>query len=221
MKSQIFVQLPLVMGFYPTAMYLGMRFLEVPFPSLSIIAVQQFYFMFWEDTFHYFVHRAMHWGPLYKHIHKIHHEYQAPFGLTAEYAHTAEVLVLGQGFFIGPMTWCLMLNNGVFDAVFGAGAKDTYALHVLSMMVWMCVRLILTVDDHSGFDFPWSLHNWLPVWGGADFHDYHHMAFLGNYSSTFRHWDWIFGTDKGYKKWVAKKKADQAVALKKEGKKIQ
>jgi methylsterol monooxygenase len=30
------------------------------------------------------------------------------------------------------------------------------------------------------------------------------MAFVGNYSSTFRHWDWIFGTDKGYNSWKAK-----------------
>ncbi|KAJ3413931.1 C-4 sterol methyl oxidase [Chytridiales sp. JEL 0842] len=202
-RSQLFVQLPMVTFFYPTAMAVGMRFLDVPFPTLTTLFLQQLYFVFCEDTFHYFVHRAMHWGPLYKHIHKIHHEYQAPFGLTAEYAHTLEVLVLGQGFFIGPMTWSLATKG------------TPNALHVLSVMIWMCVRLILTIDDHSGFDFPWSLHHYLPFWGGADFHDYHHMAFIGNYSSTFRHWDWIFGTDKGYKAWVAKRKAAKADAAKK------
>ncbi|KAJ3102808.1 C-4 sterol methyl oxidase [Phlyctochytrium planicorne] len=197
LKSQVFVQLPMMFSFHPTAIFLGMNFLTVPFPSLWTIAAQNLYFMFMEDTYHYFTHRAMHWGPLYKHIHKLHHEYQAPFGLTAEYAHTLEVLVLGLGFFIGPLSW----------AVATAGTPN--ALHVVSMAVWLAVRLITTVDDHSGYDFPWSIHHWIPLWGGADFHDYHHMAFIGNYSSTFRHWDWIFGTDAGYRQYSAKLRAQR------------
>jgi methylsterol monooxygenase len=32
--------------------------------------------------------RAMHaYTPLYKRVHKLHHEFSAPFGLAAEYAH--------------------------------------------------------------------------------------------------------------------------------------
>ncbi|KAJ3327105.1 C-4 sterol methyl oxidase [Blyttiomyces sp. JEL0837] len=203
LKSQIFVQLPMLVSFHPIALFVGMNFLQVPFPSITTILLQQFYFMLMEDTYHYWTHRAMHWGPLYKHIHKLHHEFQAPFGLTAEYAHTLEVLVLGLGFFIGPLSW----------AVFFKGGPE--ALHVISMAIWLAVRLITTVDDHSGYDFPWSIHHWIPIWGGADFHDYHHMAFIGNYSSTFRHWDWICGTDSGYKahcqKLRAARKAKKAV----------
>ena len=33
---------------------------------------------------------------------------------------------------------------------------------------------------------------------GAKFHDFHHMNFNGNYSSTFTWWDKIFGTDLQY-----------------------
>ncbi|KAL0436805.1 UNVERIFIED_CONTAM: Tropinone reductase, chloroplastic [Sesamum radiatum] len=42
----------------------------------------------------------------------------------------------------------------------------------------------------------------------ADFHDYHHRLLYtksGNYSSTFVYMDWIFGTDKGYRKLKALK----------------
>ena len=34
----------------------------------------------------------MHDKRLYKYVHKIHHSYQSPFGMTAEYAHPIETL---------------------------------------------------------------------------------------------------------------------------------
>ena len=80
----------------------------------------------------------MHWGPLYKHIHKIHHKFAAPFGICAEYAHPLETLILGLGFFIGPLVWTMYRG-----------------MHVFTMAVWLAVRLIQTVDAHSGYDFPW------------------------------------------------------------------
>jgi methylsterol monooxygenase len=33
---------------------------------------------------------------------------------------------------------------------------------------------------------------------GAEYHDFHHMAFTGNYASTFIVWDRVFGTDVKY-----------------------
>ena len=45
-----------------------------------------------EDTWHYFLHRALHDKRIYKHIHKVHHHFQAPFGMVAEYAHPAETM---------------------------------------------------------------------------------------------------------------------------------
>ncbi|KAJ3034017.1 C-4 sterol methyl oxidase [Rhizophlyctis rosea] len=184
-QSQLTIQLPMMMGFHPAATLLGMKFLEVPFPTLSTIALSCLFCMIAEDTYHYFAHRLLHYGSLYKNIHKLHHEYSAPFGLAAEYAHPIEVLFTGMGFFVGP---AILLLCGV-------------DMHVMTMAAWLAVRLVTVVDVHSGYDFPWSIRNVLPFWGGSDFHDYHHMAFVGNYSSTFRWWDWIFGTDAGYNNW--------------------
>ena len=36
---------------------------------------------------------------------------------------------------------------------------------------------------------------------GAEFHDHHHMAFMGNYGTSFRWCDWLFGTDNYYQAW--------------------
>ena len=95
--SHFTVELPQIWSFHPICEYLGLTTHEVPFPSWTKMLWQIALFFVFEDAFHYWAHRAMHYGPLYKHIHKIHHEYVAPFGLAAEYAHPLEVLILGLG----------------------------------------------------------------------------------------------------------------------------
>jgi methylsterol monooxygenase len=130
----------------------------------------------------------LHWGPFYKHIHKLHHTYSAPFGIAAEYAHPLETIFLGLGFFVGPLAWCIFSDE----------------MHVFTMAVWLAARLIQTVDAHSGYDFPWSLRHIIPFWAGSEFHDYHHRAFVGNYASSFRWWDDLFGTSKAFYQWKEK-----------------
>lgn len=80
------------------------------------------------------------------------------------------------------------------------------------------------VDAHSGYDFPWSLQNWFPLWAGAEHvrtrpflacqawdqsltfssphlqHDYHHQSFQDCYSSSLRWLDTLLGTDQKYHK---------------------
>jgi len=188
------VELPLIWLFHPTAESLGMKTYHVPFPSLKTMGPQIFFFFFFEDFFHFCAHQALHTGPLYKHIHKIHHKYSAPFGLAAEYAHPAEVFILGAGTILGPLIYCFFTQN----------------LHIVSVYLWITLRLFQAIDAHSGYDFPWSLHNIIPFWSGAEHHDFHHMAFTNNYSTSFRWWDRIFGTDDKYREYRARVKAAKA-----------
>ena len=53
--------------------------------------------------------------------------------MEAEYAHPLETLILGTGFFIGIMLLC-----------------D----HVILLWAWVTIRLIETIDAHSGYDIP-------------------------------------------------------------------
>ncbi|KAL7009280.1 C-4 sterol methyl oxidase [Cystobasidiomycetes sp. EMM_F5] len=141
------VELPQIWGFGPICEYFGMLTHHVPFPSWKAMTAQILLFFVFEDAFHYWAHRALHWGPLYKHIHKLHHSFSAfvafPFGLATEYAHPLEVLILGTGTVGGPMLYTY-LSGGNF--------------HIITM-----------------------------------------EAFTGCYSTSFRWWDHMFGTDKGYK----------------------
>ncbi|KAJ1950365.1 C-4 sterol methyl oxidase, partial [Linderina pennispora] len=112
----------------------------------------------------------------------VHHEFSAPFGMAAEYAHPLETIIFGQGTIGSPVLYCNFVGS----------------VHSVTMFAWIALRLFQAIDAHSGYDFPWSLHNFMPFWAGADHHDYHHMAFVNNFSSSFRWWDTIFGTDSRY-----------------------
>ncbi|KAL2112881.1 hypothetical protein VUR80DRAFT_6160 [Thermomyces stellatus] len=176
--SHFTVELPQIWFFHPIATYAGMEY-GVPFPSLSKIIFQVCVFFVMEDTWHYWSHRALHYGPLYKSIHKLHHYYSAPFGLAAEYASPIEVMILGIGTVGSPALWCYFTGD----------------LHLVTMYIWIVARLFQAIDAHSGYDFPWSLRHFLPFWAGADHHDVHHEKFIGNYASSFRWWDKLLDTE--------------------------
>ncbi|RPB23126.1 putative C-4 methyl sterol oxidase Erg25 [Terfezia boudieri ATCC MYA-4762] len=176
--SHFTVELPQIWLFHPMCKYFGMS-TDVPFPAWTTIAYQVAIFFVLEDAWHYWFHRLFHWGPFYKYIHKIHHTYSAPFGLAAEYASPIEVMMLGFGTVGIPIVWCAMTGN----------------LHVLTMYIWIVLRLFQAIDAHSGYEFPWSLHHFLPFWAGAEHHDVHHEKFVGNFASSFRWWDYMLDTE--------------------------
>ncbi|KAJ2666486.1 C-4 sterol methyl oxidase [Coemansia sp. RSA 1199] len=186
--SQIFVQLPMMMFFLPAAKMIGFE-CSAPFPAWLRVAFQVSVFFVIEDFYHYWAHRLFHYGIFYKRIHKVHHEYTAPFGIAAEYAHPLETAILGQGTIAGPLFFNYFIEQ----------------VHITTMLIWIAARLWQTVEAHCGYDFPWSASHWLPFWAGASHHDYHHMAFVDNFASTFRWWDRIFGTDNRYQAYEARR----------------
>jgi len=134
---------------------------------------KMFFCLMIEDTWHYFVHRLLHWKAIYGYVHKIHHTFHAPFGIVAEYAHPIETIVLGIGFFIPMLLLC-----------------D----HLLFMFIWFLVRMVQTHEAHCGYELPFNPLYLIPFYGGAKAHDLHHKTFECNYSSTFTYWDRLFGT---------------------------
>ncbi|KAF1813052.1 putative C-4 methyl sterol oxidase Erg25 [Eremomyces bilateralis CBS 781.70] len=177
--SHFTVELPQIWLFHPIAHYFGLQ-TTVPFPPVWKMVYQIALFFFMEDTWHYWTHRFLHSSPfLYKNIHKLHHQYSAPFGLAAEYASPIEVMSLAFGTVGCPI-------------IFASFTRD---LHLMTMYLFVVLRLMQAIDAHSGYEFPWSLHHFFPVWAGADHHDMHHEKFIGNYASSFRWWDYIMDTE--------------------------
>ncbi|KAH7238635.1 fatty acid hydroxylase superfamily-domain-containing protein [Fusarium tricinctum] len=178
--SHFTAELPQIWFFHPIATYFGLDY-GVPFPPVWKMALQIAVCFVMEDAWHYWFHRALHYGPLYKAIHKMHHTYSAPFGLAAEYASPIETALLGIG-----VVGCPLVVLAI-----------TGELHLITMYTWIVLRLFQAIDSHSGYDFPWSLRHFLPIWAGAHHHDLHHEKFIGNYASSFTWWDYCLDTEAG------------------------
>lgn len=180
MSMFFFVVGPLQLVSFPSIQMVGIR-TGLPLPSgWEIIAQLVVYFMV-EDYTNYWIHRFLHckWG--YEKIHRVHHEYTAPIGFAAPYAHWAEILILGIPSFLGP-----------------AMAPG----HMITFWLWIALRQIEAIETHSGYDFPWSFTKYIPFYGGADYHDYHHYVgeqSQSNFASVFTYCDFLYGTDKGYR----------------------
>jgi len=151
--------------------------LLLPIPSWYTIAWQVLFCQFMEDITFYFVHRTLHAVPyLYKNFHKTHHEFISPFAWTAAYAHPIDFIF---GNILQVAAGPLILN-----------------CHPLVLWLWVILRVWYTLDVHCGYSFPWGLERWIGfVYAGPAHHDNHHKSFNGNYSSTLRYLDQIFGTE--------------------------
>ena len=138
-------------------------------------------FLLIEDAMFYWFHRLMHTPFLYKHFHKFHHNYHKPVAIAVEYFHPLESVV---PIFTGP----ILLK-----------------CHVVTLWVWVVLRIWEGVDGHCGYDFWFVPFRYFPFRPGANVHDYHHSHNVGNYGSFFVFWDWICETDLSYVDYQAKK----------------
>jgi len=138
------------------------------------------------DAMFYWSHRFMHHPKLYKHCHKIHHEYHTPIALGCAHHHFVEGLVQAFNWFI-PISVAGWLNKG------------NGGLHESTLFYYNCFRWAETIDAHCGYELPFSPFKILPFCGGARGHDFHHREFNGNYGATI-FWDRVCGTDKDFLK---------------------
>ncbi|XP_074572864.1 very-long-chain aldehyde decarbonylase GL1-10-like [Curcuma longa] len=165
---------------YPVVKFVGMR-TGLPLPSFWEVALQLLVYFLVEDYLNYWIHRLLHtkWG--YEKIHCVHHEFTAPSGYAALYNHWADVVLSGTGCFVGPAF---------------------VPCHMIVFWLWISLRELEAIETHSGYDFPWTPTKFVPFYGGAEYHDYHHYVggkSQSNFGTVFTYCDYIYGTDKGYR----------------------
>jgi sterol desaturase/sphingolipid hydroxylase (fatty acid hydroxylase superfamily) len=128
-------------------------------------------FILLEDTIFYWAHRLLHTRWLFRHVHVRHHRFRHVRGFVAEYAHPLESAINFVAFFIGPI-----LLGSPFSIV----------------AIWIVVRMLETVEAHSGFAFS----------GSSSRHSFHHLhAQRGCYGSFVSPWEIALGTDRQWREW--------------------
>lgn len=119
-----------------------------------------------EEVGFYYSHRLFHHPRIYRFIHKIHHEWTAPIGIVAIYAHPLEHAVSNLGpIILGPL-------------IMGS--------HIATAWMWFCLALMTTINTHSGYH--------LPLMPSPEAHDFHHLKFTQNYG-VLGVLDRLHGTD--------------------------
>ena len=122
------------------------------------------------DFLFYWSHRLLHHTSIYKYIHKVHHNFHTPVGVSCAHEHIVEGII--------------QLFNWYLPIGFAGYLNGKEGLHSSTLFLYNAFRWLETVDAHSGYEFPWSPFHLLPIFGGARMHDFHHRAFDGNYGAT-------------------------------------
>eukprot|EP00750_Incisomonas_marina_P011507 INCI16382.7.p1 GENE.INCI16382.7~~INCI16382.7.p1 ORF type:complete len:365 (-),score=36.99 INCI16382.7:505-1599(-) len=99
------------------------------------------------DAAYFAWHKIHHMSvQLYGFVHSFHHQYASPFSLTTQYIHPCELLAVGGYTMLLPI--CL-------------------GLHPLTELVWLVLSVQLSIDAHTGFEWPFGLENFIPFYGGT------------------------------------------------------
>jgi sterol desaturase/sphingolipid hydroxylase (fatty acid hydroxylase superfamily) len=135
------------------------------------------------DFFHYWSHRLVHQGLLYRMTHKKHHKYRNPVTIITYYQDPIDLLLTNSI----PTLLALMLLPVV----------TLFQYHLL-----LVYKEFIEISGHSGKRLrPTSSFSqciWLPRFFDIQLytedHDLHHSANNCNYSKRFNLWDKMFGT---------------------------
>lgn len=155
--------------------------------GLWYLPVSVLIYLFAQDTWFYWTHRAMHhWPRLFKLAHKVHHDSKPPTAWTAMSFHPLESI---SGAIVIPVLVFLV------------------PIHLAMLGVVLTVATLMGVINHLGWEiFPRRfVHS--PFGAGvitASHHERHHEDYRCNYGLYFRFWDRLCGTDRGLSRRFAK-----------------
>ncbi len=167
----IFIILPLFMCIY---IYLDLcphNLDTSTIPSGFQIFLECIFCALCDDFYIYFAHRLLHASLFYGPIHKLHHTYKTSPSFSAEFAHPLE-------FSIGNL-----MSSSFGSMILGKN------MHYSSYLSWVIYIAWESHEIHSGYEFPISMFDIVPMTNPAEFHLYHHAEVRGNYGGMFFFWD--------------------------------
>lgn len=140
--------------------------------GFSLIAL-----IFIHDTWFYWTHRLMHWRPLFRTMHAVHHRSHSPTPWAAFAFHPTEAI-----------THTLMIPLLLL----------VMPLHVGIIALWLIYMTVMNVGGHLGFEIlpRWFVRNPVTAWHNTSVHhDMHHQHFRYNFGLYYNIWDRLMGTN--------------------------
>ncbi|KAL3880303.1 hypothetical protein ACJMK2_032551 [Sinanodonta woodiana] len=168
--NQTVLGIPFVYIAFHIMKWRGCTFRAEDLPTFHWTLFELIIFSLVEEIFFYYSHRMLHHRLIYKHIHKVHHEWTAPIGVISIYAHPVEHVFSN---LIPPALGPIFMGS-----------------HLASAWMWFCIALLSTTVAHCGYHFPL-----LP---SPEAHDYHHFKFNQNYG-VLGVLDRLHGTDNQFR----------------------
>ncbi|KAL4444717.1 hypothetical protein ABPG74_015925 [Tetrahymena malaccensis] len=147
--------------------------------------------LFFHDFCFYWSHRFFHQKFIYPYIHKIHHQYYQNVCIAGQYFHPLEFVIT------------ILLPTFMMVKYLGSD------LHFSTLCMWIFVMGVNAVEEHSGYDFPWSPFNLSDYNVSAQFHDFHHSHNVGTFGAQFNFYDKLFKTDKEFKQFMESQQTKQ------------
>ncbi|WP_265571365.1 sterol desaturase family protein [Sphingomicrobium nitratireducens] len=168
-----------------TKIYTDWDAMPLWWPPVSVLV-----YLALHDTWFYWTHRAMHWPPLFKRVHAVHHASRPPTAWAAMSFHPWEAV-----------TGAVVIPALVF----------LVPIHAAMLLLVLTVMTVMGVTNHMGWElFPRGLVHGLFGRGliTASHHELHHQKYRCNYGLYFRFWDHLCGTDRGLGEFQAPRRRD-------------
>ena len=128
------------------------------------------------ETYFYWMHRLLHWKPMFRHVHRVHHLSRTPTSWAGYATHPVEGLLMSGNLILYPLL---------------------FPVHPLAIVLYLVVQMIYSSLGHCGYDtFPrvFRLYWYLAWHNTPSHHDDHHRYVRGNFSHYVNFWDLLMGT---------------------------
>jgi len=129
------------------------------------------------DTYFYWTHRLMHWKPVFRVVHKVHHLSLNPTPFAAYAFHPIEAVI----------------EISIIPLV-----AFTIPHHTTAIVIFSLYSLFMNVSGHLGYEFfpKGFASHWLFKWHNtATHHNMHHRLIKCNYGLYFNVWDRLMKTN--------------------------